>query len=127
MNSSALKHSSALRRALTRGASRVAVLGLISLSLSACRFDNTDLDNWKELDDKGASRLAGYALQAERPLESRKRAFEHLVEMRKFDHLLSLLDQLPEEERDRKKTTWQHQAATFANVVTCYYGGGTSI
>jgi len=99
MNSSALKHSSALHRALSRGASRAAVLGLISLSLCACRFDNTDLDNWKELDDKGASRLAGYALQVDRPMESRKRAFEHLVEMRKFDHLLSLLDQLPEEER----------------------------
>lgn len=90
-----------------RHVTRITLIMSILLGLSGCKFDDRDLDHWKELEDKGASRLGGYALDPERPMASRQRAFEHLVEMRKFDHIMSVFDQLSEGERP-----------LFAEIVT---------
>jgi len=91
--------SSAQRPSLLKRIRRVALLSSLAFGFAGCQFDQATIDSWTELDDKGAARLGGYVIDPERPDDIRMRAFEHLVEMKKFDHLLSVLDQLPVEDR----------------------------
>lgn len=86
------------RGSFLKRAAHIALLSSIALSFSGCKFNSQSLHEWTELNDKGAERLGGYVLQVDRPMELRQQAFEHLVKMKKYDHLVSVLDQLSTDE-----------------------------
>jgi hypothetical protein len=87
------------RPAWARRALLATSLSLVALGASGCKFTDKDLEGWAALEDKGAARLGGYVLDADRPVESRKRALDLMVEHQYFDHIISLFKQLPESDR----------------------------
>ena len=86
--------SSWARRALI-----VTSLAVVALGASGCKFTEKDLEGWAALEEKGAARLGGYVLDADRPIEARKRALDLMVEHQYFDHIIRLFKQLPEADR----------------------------
>lgn len=93
---------------------------LVALVLAAagCEIDEGDLDTWRHV-ARGEERLAGFLLDAERPIERRSRAIAVLLEMDALGQIMGVLHDTTPEDR---KILVPHVAA---HVTTQVRSGAT--